>query len=75
MLNMSTSRVVKTLAIVLLLGIAAGCVTDTVSMGYKSGGQITADNSGAAASVGTFLDQEGKRQLGLAQYGAVMAIP
>jgi len=60
MLNISTSRVIKTLALVLLLGMAAGCVTDTVSMGYKSGGQITPDNSGAAASVGTFLDQRGE---------------
>jgi uncharacterized lipoprotein YajG len=42
------------------LGLAAGCVTDTVSLGYKSAAQITAANSGTAVSVGSFVDQRGE---------------
>jgi uncharacterized lipoprotein YajG len=47
-------------ALVLTLGIVAGCVTDTVSLGYKSVGQLTAANSGTAVSVGSFVDHRGE---------------
>jgi hypothetical protein len=38
-------------------------------------GQITSDNSGAAASVGTFLDQRGETPTWIGAVRAVMAIP
>jgi hypothetical protein len=57
---MSNLRIILALALVVQLGLVAGCVTDTVSLGYKAAGQITAASSGAAVSVGSFLDQRGE---------------
>ena len=42
------------------LGAVAGCVTDTVSLGYKPSAAIAAANSGVVISVGTFVDQRGE---------------
>jgi len=57
---MSARRLVQIFALVAQFGIVAGCVTDTVSLGYKPLGQITAASSGPAASVGSFVDQRGE---------------
>lgn len=57
---MSARRLVHIFALVAQFGIVAGCVTDTVTLGYKPLGQITAASSGLAASVGSFVDQRGE---------------
>jgi len=57
---MSTRRLIGALALVVQLGTVSGCVTDTVSLSYKAAGQITASSSGAAVSVGSFVDQRGE---------------
>ena len=56
----STRQVIQTFALIMQLGLVAGCVTDTVSLGYKPAGQIKPANSGTAASVGSFVDQRGE---------------
>lgn len=48
------------LALVLPLAVAAGCVTDTVTLGYKSAGQVSAANAGSPVAVGSFIDQRGE---------------
>src|ERR1700730_15585860 len=58
--HMSTRRVIQTFALVMQLSIVAGCVTDTVSLGYKPAAQITPVNSGTAVSVGSFVYPRGE---------------
>ena len=57
---MQTHRASQAFILLMALGAVAGCVTDTVSLGYKPSAAIAAANSGVVISVGTFVDQRGE---------------
>lgn len=57
---MTIRRPIQVIALALALAGAEGCVTDTVSLGYKPVGQITSSTTASPITVGSFIDQRGE---------------